>query len=120
MNREQWLASAANELEALFVENGYRLPNYVVAGGQSDYSRARLVYQLIIARDIDDPLRAMDVLAHEMAHAVVGLEHGHGTPFERCVRAIGLEGDVARTTAGEAFSRRVEPWLNLIGPYPKT
>lgn len=119
MNREQWLASAAKRLEALFVENGYRLPNYVVSDSPSNHSLARLVYQLVIANDIYDPMRATDILAHEMVHAVVGLEHGHGPKFEQCARAIGLEGNPASTRASEVFEHRVRPWLETIGPLPK-
>ena len=120
MNRSQWLTDAGKRLEALFVENGYRLPDYVIGSGNSDHSRARLVYQLIIANNINDPMQATSVLAHEMVHAVVGLDQGHGPGFEHCARIIGLEGNMATTTAGEAFNRRVRPWVEKIGPLPKS
>lgn len=120
MLREQWLNQMARRLEMLFLENGYRLPNYVVTCGDHSHSEARLVHELVISRRIADPERAADILAHEMAHAAVGLPQKHGPAFEQCATAIGLEGEVGATVGGSTFSERITPWLQEAGPYPHT
>lgn len=118
MLREQWLTCVARKLEAVFLENGYRMPSYLVTCGDQSVSQARLTHELVISRHIFDPLRAADILAHEMVHAAVGLPHGHTRAFTDCARAIGLEGEPHRTVAGKAFRERVGPWLDQLGPYP--
>lgn len=120
MLREQWLTCVARKLETVFRENGYRVPNYLITCGDQRLSQARLAHELVISRHITDPLRAADILAHEMVHAAVGLPHGHNSAFEECARAIGLEGEPHSTVAGEAFQKRVRPWLNQLGTFPNT
>ncbi len=118
MLREQWLACVGRKLETLFLENGYRMPHYLITCGDENLSQARLVHELVISRHISDPLRAADILAHEMVHAAVGLPQGHNAAFADCARAIGLEGDAHRTIAGADFEERVRPWLDDAGPFP--
>ena len=118
MLREQWLTCVGKKIETLFLENGYRMPNYLITCGNENLSQARLAHELVISRHISDPLRAADILAHEMVHAAVGLPQGHNTAFAECARAIGLEGDVHETVAGEAFQERVRPWLDQLGSFP--
>jgi len=118
MLREQWLTCVARKLETLFLENGYRVPNYLITCGNENLSQARLAHELVISRHIDDPLRAADILAHEMAHAAVGLPQGHSPAFAACAAAIGLEGDPRRTVASDAFEERVRPWLDQLGSFP--
>ena len=67
MLREQWLTFIGKKLEILFLENGYRLPNYLITCGDESLSQARLTHELVISRHIKDPLRAADILAHEKA-----------------------------------------------------
>jgi hypothetical protein len=62
------------------------------------------------------PFLAPFPLADEMVHAVVGLEHGHRAEFERCARSIGLEGQMATATAGEACNRRVNHGSDCSDP----
>lgn len=118
MPRERWPASVDRKLETLFLENGYRIPHYLITCGEENLSQARLAHEPVISRHIADPLRAADILAHEMVHAAVGLPQGHNAAFADCARAIGLEGDAHRTVAGAAVEERVRPWLDQLGTYP--
>ena len=67
---------------------------------------------------IDDPMRVAGIVTHEIIHAVVGLEDGHGKNFRKAALALGLEGKMTSTIEGEAFKRRLEPILGRLGPYP--
>lgn len=118
MLRELWPASVARNLERLVAANVDRMTHYVISCGDENLSQARLAHELVISRHISDPLRAADILAHEMVHAAVGLPNGHNAAFADCARAIGLEGDAHRTVAGAAFEDRVRPWLDQAGPFP--
>jgi hypothetical protein len=64
-----------------------------------------------------DDLAVLAVLAHEMAHAALP-GAGHGTPFARLVRRIGLDGKPTATVPGEAFTRAVEALRLQLPMFP--
>lgn len=65
-----------------------------------------------------DAYNLLNVIAHEMIHAIVGIKAGHKRPFSNLAKAIGLEGKMTATIPGEAFKARVRYILDSIGPYP--
>jgi len=48
----------------------------------------------------------------------VGVEEGHKGKFPRLAKAIGLEGKMTATTAGETLAARLRAMTDAIGPYP--
>jgi hypothetical protein len=58
------------------------------------------------------------IVAHELVHAAVGVEQGHGPAFGKVARAIGLEGKLTATVPGERFVASVELILAEVGPFP--
>jgi len=66
------------------------------------------------------PVRARvgDVLTHELCHAAVGLEAGHGPLFRRCALAVGLSGQMRATVASPALIELLTGFLQVTGPYP--
>jgi hypothetical protein len=119
MNREQWLEQCAKRLVKLFKSKGYECsPDYRVSVGfpkstgigysaigqcWSKVVSTGKVSEIFISPVLDDAARVADVLAHELAHHVVGIKERHGKVFKDCVYAIGLEGKPTATTAGPAF-----------------
>ena len=107
MIREEWLLQLAEMLEVIFSEHGATLPKYRVTCGfpskgglsklrtlgqcWSGKSRADDTHELIVSMTLDEPMRIAGVLAHEMVHAAVGIEHGHKGPFRLLALAIGLD-----------------------------
>ena len=75
-------------------------------------------HEIIVSPVIADSMRVAGILAHELIHAAVGVEHGHKGPFRAMAKAIGLEGKMTATTEGDAFKRLAQPILDAIGPYP--
>jgi len=63
-------------------------------------------------------MRIAGVLAHEMVHAAVGVQHGHKGPFRSLALAIGLTGKMTATEESEAFKQRLAPILAEHGDYP--
>jgi hypothetical protein len=63
-------------------------------------------------------MQVAGILAHELIHASVGVEHGHKGPLRKMANALGLEGKMTATTEGEAFKRLLAPILEAVGPLP--
>lgn len=60
----------------------------------------------------------LDVLAHEVVHALDGNVNGHKGPFVEMIRAIGLAGKPTATYAGERFIALTERLRDSLGVYP--
>lgn len=76
------------------------------------------VNEMFISPTIEDPVRALDVLAHEVIHAIDDCKNGHKAPFTRMMKAIGLEGKPTATAAGEDLTKRLNEVVKVLGPYP--
>ena len=64
-------------------------------------------------------MRVLDILTHELCHAVDGLISGHGTPFKRLAYAMGLTGKPTATEASEEFKEKYKPIIeSKLGEYP--
>ena len=134
LNREDWLTQAIAELDRrAFRPAGYTVPANIrtscswpshggsggVLGQCWDPSVSRDgVFEIYITPRLDDPAVVLPILAHEVVHAVVGLKCGHRGPFRTCALAIGLEGRMTSTVAGEAFKRLIDPIVEALGRYP--
>lgn len=130
--REEWLTRAAALLRPLFDEQGAGdYPRFRVSGGFPKGGRGKTVGQawtpeasgdetaeLFISPEMDEPTRVLDILVHELVHAVVGNEHGHRGPFKELAKALGLEGKMTATVAGEELRERLEGIAAKLGPYP--
>ena len=133
--REQWLSQATTELRSLFKQHGVDLPHEVRSScgfpsksalsaknrrsGECWSARASADShaEIFISPTISDSMRVLDILAHELVHACHPND-GHGSKFGKTARAIGLEGKLTATTAGESFKRWAEPVLARLGVYP--
>lgn len=132
--REAWLEAAIDKLRPWFITNGYTVPQNVrvtcgfpsrsamparkqrIGECWSDTASKGKVFEIFISPFLDKPLDVAAVLAHELVHATVGLKVGHKAPFKRCAVAIGLEGRMTATKAGEKFIS----WFNdqVFSVYP--
>jgi hypothetical protein len=66
-----------------------------------------------------DSVNVSAILAHEICHAIVGVGQGHNRrTFGKVARAIGLEGSLTATYAGEALIRKFCDIIDEIGGYP--
>jgi hypothetical protein len=53
-----------------------------------------------------------------LVHTAVGFECKHRGPFVKVAKAIGLEGKMTETTAGEALIARLKELIEQLGEYP--
>lgn len=135
ITREEWLSKAVDVLDAfVFTPAGIEVPEVRVSvgwpGGRGNKNSVigqcwhkeaakDKVAQVFISPVLDDGIRVLDVLAHELVHAVDENKSGHRGAFARMAKAIGLEGKMTATVAGEALAAKLASFVLLIlGDYP--
>ena len=132
ITREQWLEAGVKHLGAVFAEAGHLLPAVKVScswpGGGSAKKRigecwarrmsAANVNEIFISPRIAEPVDALDILAHELVHAVDDCVHGHKREFVAIGKAVGLTGKPTQMKAGADLRAKLEQIAAKIGPYP--
>ncbi len=143
--REEWLVAATEKFAATFKAQKAEIPPVQIACGWPSArglsNKKRSIgqcwdkdcaedgkYQIFISPILDDVLHydstakdgsgVLPTLAHEIVHAVVGLEAKHGKVFGKMARGIGLEGKMTATNAGEKLLQECADIAKILGPYP--
>ena len=136
--REAWLTKAVVALTSLFTEQGYKVPAMRVSCGwpssrglgkakhaigecwDAKAASDKLAQIFISPRYAKacDEMGILPTLAHEMAHAILGIKEGHNKVFGKCVRSIGLEGKLTSTHGGEEFLAKAKGIVAKLGEYP--
>lgn len=139
--REEWLNGAVKELEPELIKQKKLLagkyphfnkpfPSIKVSVTQptksnaighcwSDKASEGGHFEIFITAKEDNPMRVLDILTHELCHAVDGLISGHGTAFKRLAYAMGLTGKPTATVASEEFIEKYKPIIeSKLGDYP--
>jgi hypothetical protein len=75
-------------------------------------------YQVFISPLLKEWLEVTETLTHELVHTAVGIECKHRGAFPKTAKAIGLEGKMTETTAGEALKSRLRELVEQLGDYP--
>ena len=142
LSRENYLIQATDILrKSLFKPKGYKVPkvelsiSWATSGNRgknsktagqcfSKASHQNGINQVIISPSysgstIEGTLRILDILAHELIHAVDDLKSGHGKAFKDCALAIGLKSPMRSTTASDELNE----WLrknivDKLGKFP--
>jgi hypothetical protein len=131
--REQWLVAAINALAPLFKAVGQELPQTRVSvgwpggGGRkattigqcwAPSAAADGVPQMFISPVLGDPVQVLATLVHELVHAIDGCKSGHGAPFARIAKAVGLAGKMTATVAGDELKAKLAAIADRLGEYP--
>ena len=134
--KENWLTSAVLELETEFKSVGLIMPakwrissGFPSKGGLA--AKKRTIGQcwspeaskdgtteIIISITQDDETKILGVIAHEMCHAVLGIEAGHGPLFKKLANSIGLVGKMTATEESKVFIERIFYMLGRLGGFP--
>lgn len=144
MNRESWLQLAVHQLtEKVFEPVGLKVPTVNVSvslmsgglrgsklsnkGGTTlgeNYSRSiskggvNEIFMNPLYFSKDNSSRTLDVLAHEMIHAIDDNKHGHGKVFRDMAIKIGLTGKMTATTATDELKVKLDAIVDYIGEFP--
>lgn len=130
MTREEWLNAALAALRPWFKDRaGVEIPTDArvsvgFPGGGSArkrigecWPRARStdkVNEIFISPVLHDPVRMLDVLAHEIVHAVDDCVSGHKREFKRIAKDVGLEGKMTATHAGAELKAELERIIQTL------
>jgi len=132
--REQWLVAGVAQLRTLFKKHAkVTVPPVKVScswpGGGS--ARKRIgecwkkamskanINEIFISPRIANPVQALDILAHELVHAIDDCQHGHKIEFQRLAKAVGLtEGKPTSASAGPELLKRLQTIADKLGVYP--
>jgi hypothetical protein len=118
-SREDWLNAAIEEMRPMFQVRGYKLPAHIrvsvgfPGGGKRQSSYVNQCWAVVNGKDgahelfisplLDDEVKVLGALAHNLIHAAVGVKSGHRAPFQQCAAAMGLEAPWTATHEGSAF-----------------
>lgn len=139
MTREEWLNKAMEHLiDSVF--QGINVPNNIkVSCGFAGVGKPKKMAgfkvhvlgvccpselstggftEIFIDPILDESSRVLDVLVHEMIHAILGSGKGHGKEFKKIALSVGLEGKMTSTVASEALKEKLDKIVEQIGEYP--
>ena len=132
--REEWLVAAVEALRPAFsaladVEipavrlsvgwpGGRGSKGNVIGQAWAKAAAADGVAQVFISPVLDDAARVLDVLTHELVHVIDENKSGHRGNFARIAKAVGLEGKMTATVAGEALTALLAGIVADLGDYP--
>jgi len=137
LTREQWLVLGMQELTSkVFQVENIEVPTdikvscgFPLTGGKNSrkqtigncFSRSASkneINEIFISPVLSESERVLDVLSHEMIHAIDDCQSGHKGAFRKMAKAIGLEGKMTATTAGEKLTEKLKEIISRIGNYP--
>jgi hypothetical protein len=144
ITRENWLNEAIHLINAdIFLHHGKGIADNVrvscgFPGGGSARTRigecwnpdssednvTEMFISPLLAAAVGNASEAgvLDTLVHEMVHAIVGTECGHKGAFKHLARAVGLEGKLTATHAGDELSATLDAINSTLierwGAYP--
>jgi len=110
--REAWLNEFTRRARPVFKRAGYPIPEKirVSVGFTSKGARSSRIgecwdsrcsgdgcFEIFITPKLGCASRIADVHTHELIHAAVGLEEGHGPKFKAAMKALGLGGKATAT-----------------------
>ncbi|WGH20336.1 SprT-like protease [Arthrobacter phage MaGuCo] len=131
--REEWLVAAVSALTPLFETVGQTVPavrvsvgwpggngrkNAVIGQCWATGASADQVAQLFVSPVLDDAVRVLDVLTHELVHAVDDCKSGHKGAFAKIAKSLGLTGKMTATVAGDELKATLESIAATLGAYP--
>lgn len=134
MIREEWLSLASIELSNTVLKNqeipkfrvscglpskgAFSLKKQVMGECWGDRSSTDKHYEIFISPVVDDSFLVLGILVHEMVHAIVGVDGGHGPKFKKMAYSIGLEGPPRSTMPGPDLTVCLQDIAKKLGKYP--
>jgi len=139
VNREAWLQLGVQELsKQVFEPVGLKVPKVnvsvsIMSSGTRKQKNLRIgenwhtscstagnheIFMNPFFFDRKKSSRALDVLAHELIHAIDNNQNGHGKVFRDMAIKIGLTGKMRATEAGPELKAKCDKIVKKIGEFP--
>lgn len=74
--------------------------------------------EIFITPAIDDSMIILANLCHEICHAILDCEGGHGAEFRELALSIGLIGPMTSTVAGDDLNKTLKSYVLMLGQIP--
>ena len=132
-SRESWLRAATTELRPYFESVGHKLPEkirFAVAFPSTGRKGNRVGecwhastsedehFEIIVRADLAEPVEVLGVLVHELVHAALPADAGHGKIYRGAAQKIGLEGKMRHALPGKLLNDRLNELAAILGPLP--
>lgn len=131
-SRENWLLDAVDIMRPWFEEHGAQVPEKVrvsvgFAKGQrkstigvcyASRAAADGVHQIFMVPTMDEPVKVLATLMHELVHAWDDCKSGHRGEFRRVATALGLTGKMTATVPGDDLTLALQDVAGKLGEYP--
>lgn len=131
--REGWLSAATGMLRSHFKSCGYEIPEkmrFAIAFPSTGRKGKRVgelwhpatstdgSCELIIRADLDQPADVLGVLVHQLVHAVLPVDAGHGPLFREAAQKIGLTGKMRDAAPSPLLVPLLSEIAVQLGPLP--
>src|ERR1700677_4444281 len=131
--RESWLRSATVALRPYFESCGFPIPEnirFAIDFPSTGRKGSRIGecwhsstsddgnFEIIIRADIADPVEVLGVLVHELVHAVLPADAGHGKLYRDAAIKIGLEGKMRHALPNQLLRPRLVDVAESLGTLP--
>lgn len=126
--REEWLMAAKDFLQARIFRAWEFPDNIKVSCGPCGKKAIGLCYskkcselgyiEIFISPNENEELRILDILAHELIHAILGVDKKHGPKFGKIAEEIGLLEPWKATTASTELKEELKLFVSDLGKYP--
>jgi hypothetical protein len=130
-SRDSWLRAATAELRPYFESCDYPLPEkirYAVAftsagrkgslQGETWHASEDGCFEIIIKADQFDAVEIIGILVHQLIHAALPPDAGHGKPFKDAMMKLGMIGAPRLCSPGPLLRRQLEEIAANLGPLP--
>jgi len=133
--REEWLKRAVDKVKSHVESHTKReIPPVLVSCGFPSSGGAKLnnttlgecwpsestfdgTRQIFVNPVIKDPVKVLEVLIHELVHAVLPDDEKHGPEFKRMAKAVGLVGPAKSTSAGDELQAKLTIFAEELGEF---
>lgn len=75
-------------------------------------------WEIFVSPKLDDTVKILSVLTHELCHVADQNENGHMGRFKTLATAVGLTGKMTEANAGEELTERLTALSEALGPFP--
>lgn len=136
-NREDWLLRAAVLIHDEILSPVYQGPLQVQISCGWPSTRAlsskhrrlaecwrpeacadKKTHHVFVSPGLANVVEVLETLTHELIHALVGHDAGHKGTFKTVARAVGLEGKLTATHAGDPLRAKLMGMAVRLGVYP--
>jgi hypothetical protein len=99
-------------------KGGAKIKNKTIGQCFPSTRSGKKLNEIFIHPMLEDGVKVVGTLAHELVHAELDCRYGHGKEFRKIAVGIGLTGKMTATVETPEFKEEVKKIIKKIGKYP--